>query len=143
MRAGEIFALEWRHVDLDRAEVHIVTSKVGTPRTVPLSARAVAILRAQTRHLKCPRVFWRGKGEPRLEVPRSYRKAVERAEINDFTFHDLRHHFASRQVQNGMDLYRLGRILGHSRPETTQRYAHLATEHLHEAMRDSAHSSAQ
>ncbi len=68
-------------------------------------------------------------------VKRAFQTACRRSGIEDFRFHDLRHTFASWAVQNGADLYRVSRILGHSTLQMTTRYAHLATEHLHEAVR--------
>ena len=63
-------------------------------------------------------------------------------ESADFRWHDLRHTFASWHVQSGTDLYRLSRMLGHSTLQMSARYAHLATEHLHQAVRDMATSMA-
>lgn len=50
----------------------------------------------------------------------------------DFTFHDLRHTFATRLVQKGVDLYKVSKLLGHKDIATTQRYAH----HYPESLRD-------
>ena len=134
LRFGEQFGLTWDRVDLDRREVYIVGTKTGTPRMVPLSDRAVAILRSQPRFLRCPLVFWRAQGRPYTNSPRGLKGACQRAGIKDFRWHDLRHTFASWKVQDGMDLYTLSLILGHSTMQMTRRYAHLATEHLHERM---------
>ncbi len=54
--------------------------------------------------------------------------------IEDFRFHDLRHSFASWFVQDGGDLYRLSRILGHATLQMTARYGHLRTDDLHEEL---------
>jgi integrase len=54
------------------------------------------------------------------------------AKISDFHFHDLRHTFATRIVQAGVDLYKVQRLLGHKSPIMTQRYAH----HFPESLRD-------
>jgi site-specific recombinase XerD len=50
--------------------------------------------------------------------------------IEDFHFHDLRHTFARRLVQEGVDLYKVQRLLGHKSPVMTQRYAHHYPESL-------------
>jgi site-specific recombinase XerD len=55
---------------------------------------------------------------------------LKKAGIKDFTFHDLRHTFASHAVMNGMDLYTLQKILGHSSIEMTERYSYLSNSHL-------------
>jgi integrase len=63
---------------------------------------------------------------------RAYYGALEKAGIEDFTFHDLRHTFATRLVQRGVDLYKVQRLLGHKTPSMTQRYAH----HCPDSLRD-------
>jgi len=55
------------------------------------------------------------------------------ADLDDVRLHDLRHTFASVAVMNGMSLPIVGALLGHSKPQTTARYAHLAADPLREA----------
>ena len=55
------------------------------------------------------------------------------ANLDDVRLHDLRHTFASVAVMNGMSLPIVGALLGHSKPQTTARYAHLASDPLLEA----------
>ncbi len=57
-------------------------------------------------------------------------KAMKQALIDGFRFHDLRHTFATRLVQSGVDLYKLQKLLGHRDLKTTQRYAHHYPESL-------------
>lgn len=67
-------------------------------------------------------------------VYRQFRKFLKLAEVNQYyRIHDLRHTFASHFMMNGGDIYDLQKILGHSSLEMTQRYAHLAPEHLIQA----------
>ena len=62
---------------------------------------------------------------------RDLRVFLKRAEVQKtFRFHDLRHTFASHFMMNGGNIYDLQKILGHTSLEMTQRYAHLAPEHL-------------
>src|SRR6185503_9339821 len=63
---------------------------------------------------------------------RALRPATRKAGLQDFHFHDLRHTFATRLVQSGVDLYKVQRLLGHKSPTMTQRYAH----HYPESLRD-------
>lgn len=126
LRQGEQFGLRWQHVDLDARLLRIPTSKTGEPRTVPLNETARAILRRQPRRLSDPRVFptnchnWQA---------RQFQPAMQRAGIEDFRWHDLRHTFASRLVMGGVDLRTVADLLGHRSIQMTMRYAHLAPGH--------------
>ena len=143
MRMGELFGLRWEQVHLERREVRLVVTKSNRPRVIPLSDRAVAILAASPRIATSPYVFTNPHtGKRYRNLWQSFRKACSRAGITDFRWHDLRHTFASWHVQNGTDLYRLSRMLGHSTLQMSARYAHLATEHLHQAVRNMATSLA-
>ena len=143
MRMGELFGLRWEQVHLERREVRLVVTKSNRPRVIPLSDRAVAILVASPRIATSPYVFTNPQtGKRYRNLWQSFRKACSRAGITDFRWHDLRHTFASWHVQSGTDLYRVSRMLGHSTLQMSARYAHLATEHLHQAVRNMATSMA-
>ena len=143
LRSGELLGLRWDQLDLDRREIQLVVTKSNQPRVVPLSDRAVAIFVASPRIAESPFVFTNpSTGHRYKTVKRAFQTACRRSGIEDFRFHDLRHTFASWAVQNGADLYRVSRILGHSTLQMTTRYAHLATEHLHEVVKGTATSVA-
>ena len=143
MRLEELLGLRWDQVHIERREVRLVATKSNRPRVVPLSDRAVAILAAIVRIGASPYVFTNPHtGSRYRNLRHSFRRACSRAGISDFRWHDLRHTFASWHVQSGTDLYRISRILGHSTLQMSTRYAHLATEHLHQAVRDMATSLA-
>jgi integrase/recombinase XerD len=136
LRQGELLGLRWDQLDSDRREVRLVETKSNQPRVVPLSDRAVAIFVVTAPIGNSPFVFTNPRtGQRYRNLRQSFQKACSRAGISDFRWHDLRHTFASWHVQSGTDLYRLSRILGHSTLQMTTRYAHLATEQLHEAVR--------
>jgi site-specific recombinase XerD len=69
-----------------------------------------------------------------VKVQRAFRKALTLAKIEDFHFHDLRHTFASKCVQAGIDLYAVQKLLGHKDGRMTQRYAHLSSAYLRDAV---------
>jgi integrase len=136
LRQGELLGLRWDQLDLDRREIRLVETKSKQPRVVPLSTRAVAVFVARPRISDSPFIFTNpSTGHRYKTVKRAFQTACRRSGIEDFRFHDLRHTFASWAVQNGADLYRVSRILGHSTLQMTTRYAHLATEHLHEVVK--------
>jgi len=137
MRMGEILALTWRGVDVSRRTVMVVRSKNGERRTIPVNDTVLSVLRqkATVRSLMTELVFCSQAFTPMESghLRRAFRLALGKAQIDDFHFHDLRHTFATRLVQAGVDLYKVQRLLGHKSPIMTQRYAH----HYPESLRDS------
>jgi site-specific recombinase XerD len=69
-----------------------------------------------------------------VKIQRAFRKALVLAGIEDFHFHDLRHTFASKCVHAGIDLYAVQKLLGHKDGRMTQRYAHLSSAYLRDAV---------
>lgn len=123
MRAGEVLALRW--ADVAGGEITIRDSKIGEPRRLPMSAEVSAQFPAQSGTASA-RIF-----PYRVDaLSRAFRKAADDGGFKAARFHDLRHTFASRAVQRGFDLYRVGKALGHKSPQTTQRYAHFRTEDM-------------
>lgn len=136
MRLGEILALTWQGVDLFRRTVTVFRSKNGERRTIPINQTVLELLKdkARVRRIDSNLVFPSRTGT-RIDgnhLRRAFRPAVKDAGITDFHFHDLRHTFATRLVQAGVDLYKVQRLLGHKSPIMTQRYAH----HYPESLRD-------
>ena len=136
MRMGEILELTWGGVDFNRRTVTVLRSKNGERRTIPVNETVLSVLRqkSKVRSLMTELVFCSKAFTP-LEsghMRRSFRLALSKAQIEDFHFHDLRHTFATRLVQAGVDLYKVQRLLGHKSPVMTQRYAH----HYPESLRD-------
>nr|WP_280137556.1 site-specific integrase [Methylobacterium sp. Leaf125] len=83
---------------------------------------------------RSPYLFCKADGSRIGDPKKAFAGACRRAGIAEFRFHDLRHTFASWWVQNGGDLYRLSRILGHATLQMTTRYSHLRTDDLHEEL---------
>jgi integrase/recombinase XerD len=140
MRLGEILALEWPDLDFHRQTIAIRDSKGNRPRLLPMED-AEDLLAALPR--KGRYVFPSSTGtRQRVDsVSKAVNAAARQAGVADFTFHDLRHTFASWYVQRGGDLYRLQLILGHKGPTMTQRYAHLRVDDLREGTQMSAQRS--
>ena len=138
MRQGEILNLQWQDVDFARGILMVMKSKNGTRRTIPLNATVYELLAAKQATTGAARgpVFTTPRGHE-LHVrylAREFCEARDRAGIPDFRFHDMRHTFATRLVQRGVDLYKVQRLLGHKTSLMTQRYAHHSPESLREGV---------
>ena len=129
-RAGEILGLEWSRVDLDRkvAWLDHGTTKSGDGRGIPLNADAVAAL--ESTRGQHPRWCFTFAGKRIQQSSTAWDKAKQRAGIEDFRFHDLRHTWASWHVQSGTSLPELMELGGWKSYEMVLRYAHLAPEKL-------------
>ncbi len=132
LRRGELFSLVWSDVDVHRKILTVrgASSKSGRARHVPLNGEAIdAVRRWRKTHKGDGLVFAGDTGNRMTNINKSWAALVTVAELKDFRFHDLRHHFASKLVMAAVDLYTVKELLGHSDFEMTQRYAHLAPEH--------------
>ena len=131
LRMSNIVGLQWSQIDIVRsmAWVHPDQAKEGKAISVPLNDDACLILREQMgQHLT--HVF-SYLGKPVLRAnQRAWREAVKRAGIEDFTFHCLRHTWASRLIQSGVPLHALMEMGGWSDVDMVRKYAHFGSEHL-------------
>ncbi len=130
LRRSEQFGLTWDGVDFERRVLTVLRSKNGEARHIPLNDAAIVALRTvQAYKNGSPYVFLAGNGT-RLCSPRFwFDAAVEAAGLKDFTWHCLRHTFASRLVMAGVDLRTVQELMGHKTIQMTVRYAHLAPQH--------------
>jgi integrase len=137
MRSGEICALRRKDVDFENGDILVRDSKNRRPRIVTLDAEGLAHFRAQKTATDVPYMFWWGPGLPYTveQVSRAFNRAAKRAKVANARFHDLRHSFASDRISRGMDLYTLGKLLGHSTANQTGKYAHLQTQTMRDAMK--------
>ena len=131
LRESNVTQLKWSEINLDKkhALVHADESKSKRPIPVPLNKQAIAISKAQIG--KNPMYVFTYNGKPVTRCNNhAWEKALIRAGISDFRWHDLRHTWASWHVQNGTPLHELQQLGGWSNYETVLRYAHLSSEHL-------------
>jgi len=132
MRRGELFKLTWENVELQRHTVTVVGvgAKSGKTRHIPLNDEAFAVLVAWRNQHRKGLVFPSPvTGERLTDIKWSWGAVVKDAKLKNFTFHDLRHTFASKLVMKGVDLNTVRELLGHASIDMTLRYAHLAPEH--------------
>jgi integrase len=137
LRFGELAALEWPAVDM-RARVLTVraaTAKGAKTRHVPLNAEALDVLaRWRAQGAGAGLVFPGPNGSRIASIKTSWAGVLKRARISGFRWHDLRHTFASKLVQRGVDLAVVRELLGHGDFSLTLRYAHLEPKQRAEAV---------
>jgi integrase len=135
MRKSEILHLTWDRVDLKNRLILLDKTKNGERREVPINNTLFQTLSGLTRHLKCGYIFYNPDTlKPYYDLKKSFGKALKKAHILDFRFHDLRHTFASRLVMKGVDLTTVKELLGHKSITMTLRYSHLASAHIQNAV---------
>ena len=132
-RRSEILGLRREDVALEAGELKLPDSKTGA-RAVALPPQAVELLAGLLSAHDGPWVIPGRKPGTRLaNVDEAWRMIRERAGLEGVRLHDLRHSYASRALALGEALPVIGKLLGHSRLETTARYAHLARDSAKEA----------
>ncbi len=113
LRLGELYA-----VDTSGGALVLADTKNGDRRTVPAHPRIAHLLKLLP------------LTAPKISVQRAFQQARVRASLPHIRFHDLRHSAASEMVNAGIDLYTVGRVLGHRDPRSTARYSHLTHDTL-------------
>jgi len=137
LRRGEILQLRWKDVELLQRELIVRgdNAKSGKTRHIPLNSEALTTLQQWRSDSRSAEWVFAGKDGERMQaVKTSWKGVLHSAAIVDFRWHDLRHHFASRLVMNGVDLNTVRELLGHSDLSMTLRYAHLSPEHKADAV---------
>ncbi|CAJ0893484.1 Tyrosine recombinase XerC [Ralstonia sp. LMG 32965] len=141
MRRGEMLALDWEYVDFERRTAYLPKTKTDTPRTVPLSSKALAILQKRQEA---------GEGVPFAmqedAATTAFMRAVRRARrvyeavcltegkppsvrwLVGIRLHDLRHEATSRFFEKGLSVMEVTTITGHKTMGMLKRYTHLRAQ---------------
>jgi len=136
-RMGEIIHLEWLDVDVEHRHIIVQDkedwhTKSHRHRIIPVSEDAVKML-VELKDLSISsKVFSSPEGHQltKMQIHRHYRKALKSAGLSGFDFKALRHTYASHLVMRGVNIRAVQKLLGHSTVKTTERYSHLAPDHL-------------
>lgn len=133
-RLNEILGAEWSQVDFERGILFLPDSKTGK-KPVYLSAAALEILAGLPRIEGNPHIIAGAKnGASRVDLKKPWAALCYAAKLEGLRIHDLRHSFASLGAGASLGLPIIGKLLGHSQPATTQRYAHLDANPLRRAV---------
>jgi integrase len=140
-RIGEVLNSKWIDIDEEKCLWRVPVSKNGRSREIFLSEDAVSTFHAikkkseslGTLNLKDGFVFVNPRTKTKYHsFYTAWYKVVRSGSLKDVRIHDLRHTFASLLINNGVSIYEVQRLLGHSNITMTQRYAHLLKDRLHE-----------
>lgn len=136
MRRGEQFGARLEDVDLRQGFLKVQESKNGEARRVLLNSQAKSIVKQLIAEAKALGSIWlipsqTGKSPLCANnfVKRVFEPALEQAEVEGFTWHDLRHTYGSRLAMAGVPLRTIQVLMGHKSIRTTERYAHLSPDH--------------
>jgi integrase len=130
-RLREVLHLKWENVDLDRGILFLPDSKTGK-KTIVLNAPALELLNGLER-IGTYVIAGEKLTKPRADLKRPWALVRRRAGLDGLRIHDLRHTYASFGAAGGLGLPIIGKLLGHARANTTQRYAHLDNDPLRKA----------
>ncbi len=132
-RLNEIVTLQWAQVDLANKELHLPDSKTGA-KTVYLGDAAIRQFESVKRFADNDFVIvGKNIGAHLTDLQRPWRRIRKMAKLDGVRLHDLRHSFASGGLAVGEGLPMIGKLLGHTKVQTTARYAHLANSPIKEA----------
>jgi site-specific recombinase XerD len=143
LRAGEIFSLTWNDVDFEHGILSIKDTKSGRNRSAIMTPDVRKMLEERKQNSNSnDLIFLSRNGGEITAVPDRFAGTVKELGFNTgitddrqkVVFHSLRHTFASWLVMSGVDLYTVQKLMGHSTMSMTERYSHLAPEHLKKAV---------
>lgn len=131
-RRGELLGLRWDAIDFERRVIRLEHTKNGDRRALPLVGPALEVLRelSRVRRIDTTLVFPSRGGADPAAVENAWKHAVEKAGLEDFRFHDLRHTAASYLAMSGATPAEIAEVLGHRTLAMVRRYAHLSADHV-------------
>ena len=132
-RKGEVLQATWRQFDLERGVWTKPSHSTKRKRSehVPLNDQAIAFLKSLP---KSGEFLFPGRQSSHLsDLKYPWAEVCDAAKLEGVRIHDLRHTYASHLVSRGVPLTMVGKLLGHTQPQTTARYAHLADSPLRAA----------
>nr|WP_321249666.1 tyrosine-type recombinase/integrase [uncultured Ruegeria sp.] len=137
-RIGEVLTAKWEDIDLERRVWTKPSHHTKQKRRehLPLSSATTALLSEMqvSNRLNSSWLFpGRDPEQPYKDLKGFWRSITKSAGLENYRVHDNRHTHASHLVSSGLSLPIVGRLLGHTNPSTTQRYAHLADDPLRQA----------
>jgi len=136
MRLSEILNLHWDRVNLKTRLIKVDRTKSGKVRYIPINDTLYCELWAiKNQNGQSSYLFISpSSGKQLTTIKTAFNAACRRAGITGLRFHDLRHSFATRLVEKGVDLITVKELLGHSSVKITERYTHSYGEQKEKAV---------
>lgn len=137
-RLGEVLKARWSDIDFERGVWTKPSHHTKQKQTehIPLSELALALLADMQEKVNPTEAYLfpgNATGQPLQDIKKFWKVVTAQAKIADYRLHDNRHTHASHLVSSGLSLEIVGRLLGHTNPTTTKRYAHIADDPLRAA----------
>ena len=135
VRRGELLNIRKSHINFDNQTLHIPQTKTDTPRTIPLSTRAIKALRDQIKSISDANVVQIERGSKLFSMSSPmFRHEIHRyrvkLDMEDWRFHDLRHEATSRLFERGFNVMEVALVTGHQDLRMLKRYTHIKPESL-------------
>jgi integrase len=130
LRRGELLSLRKDELDFNFNVIQLRRTKsrrghVIVGRTIPMESIVKDVLWSECQKRTLEHVFINPKTDkPYTDIKKAFAKACQKAKLEDFTFHDLRHTFGTRLAEQNVDVVRIKELMGHQSIETTMRYTH-------------------
>jgi len=131
-RRGEILTMKWEYIDHEKQLIRLPDSKTGA-KTINLNEPTLEVLQSIPRQAGNPYIIV-GKvhGQPMVNIFKPWNLVRKAAGLENFRIHDIRHSFASTAAESGASLLHIGKLLGHKKSATTERYTHIANNPIKE-----------
>lgn len=134
IRKTELLTLNRSQVDFNLGIITLTDTKNQEVRHLPMNETVKNTLKS----IKGDGEYYFGslikRGEPLSRIDKAFGYALKRSKIEDFTFHDLRHCFASNLTMAGVGLFEVSELLGHKNVQITKRYAHLSPNYKNQSV---------
>ena len=139
VRRGELLNIRKTHINFDKQTLHIPETKTDTPRTIPLSTRAIKALRDQIKSISDANVVQMERDSKLFSMSspmfrHEIHKYRVKLDMEDWRFHDLRHEATSRLFERGLNVMEVALVTGHQDLRMLKRYTHLRAEDLVERL---------
>ena len=135
VRRGELLNIRKSHINFDKQTLHIPETKTDTPRTIPLSTRAIKALRDQIKSISDANVVQMERDSKLFSMSspmfrHEIHKYRVKLDMEDWRFHDLRHEATSRLFERGFNVMEVALVTGHQDLRMLKRYTHIKPETL-------------